>query len=94
MPRRWKRRNAAALRSREFKEETERKKQEWLGEDDVGLLVEDPRGAGCDPKKAYLELFPGQVGKGKDLGLTEYDDSYQMFVDDNDDDDDDDEDGR
>lgn len=53
----------------------------------------DPRGAKCDPEKAYLELFPGEVGTGEDLGLTKYDDSYEMFVDD-DDDDDEDEDGK
>jgi hypothetical protein len=75
------------LRSREFKAVLERKKQEWLGDDDGGLLVEDPRGAECDPEQAYLELFPGQVGTGQDLGLKKYDDSYEMFVDDDDDED-------
>ena len=73
------------MRSREFKAETEKKKQESLGGDDVGLLLEDPRGAKCDPKEAYLQLFPGQVGTGQDLGLKKYDDiSDVLFVRDDD----------
>ena len=48
--------------------------------DELGLLMEDPRGTGSNPEEAYLELFPGAVGTGLNLGLAQYDDSYGMFV--------------
>jgi len=32
-----------------------------LGDNNIGLLVKDPRGADCDSGKAFLELFPGPI---------------------------------
>ena len=48
--------------------------------DELGLLMEDPRGTESNPEEAYLELFPGAVGIELNLGLAQYDDSYGMFV--------------